>query len=265
MKRNNAAFKSLSCVWAVFSVLAVAQSALADFFFTTPKNCGPSVNSAAYGEYGPSISADGLSFYFTSDRPGGSGEGDMWVMSRPSEEEPWDKPVNLGPTVNSTAEDSEPCISADGLELYFHSTRPEGYGNQDLWVSTRRTTDDEWGTPANLGQDVNTQYHDGRPSLSSDGLLLFFNSNRPGGVGRYELWMTARTTRSDPWAEPVWVGPVVNSPHGHGASSCFSGDGRTLFFASIRNCGFGSCDIWEVPIVSIEGSTDATRDTSVTE
>ena len=56
-------------------------------------------------------------------------------------------PTNLGPTVNSSAGDDMPSISADGLELYFGSNRPGGSGNLDLWVTTRDTKDDEWGPP----------------------------------------------------------------------------------------------------------------------
>jgi hypothetical protein len=229
-----------------------------------PVNLGPTVNSS-HEEEGPFVSANGLSLYFASERPGGEGKMDIWMVTRTSTESSWSEPVNLGPTFNSPQEDAEPCLSVDGLKLYFHSMRPGGYGNQDLWIATRQTRDDPWQAPVNLGPSVNTPYHDGRPGLSPDGLTLLFNSNRPGGLGRYELWMTTRQSRSDHWEEPVWLGPVVNRPDGHGASSCFSGDGRSLFFASIRDCGFGSCDIWEVPIVSIEGSSDATRDTSVTE
>jgi len=100
-------------------------------------------------------------------------------------------PTNLGPTVNRSAADAIPSISADGLELYFGSNRSGGYGSADIWVTTRETTDDPWGTPVNLGPTVNTAYGECGPSISADGLTLYFDdwqNPRPGGVGSYDLW-----------------------------------------------------------------------------
>jgi len=65
------------------------------------------------------------------------------------------EPTNLGPSVNSSSSEWPPSISADGLSLYFCSNRPGGFCGRDLWVTTRATKHDEWGTPANLGPTVN--------------------------------------------------------------------------------------------------------------
>ncbi|MHC4331939.1 MAG: TolB family protein, partial [Planctomycetota bacterium] len=70
------------------------------------------------------------------------------------------EPTNLGPTVNSSAGDTSPSISADGLELYFSSDRPGGYGLDDIYVMTRATTEDDWGEPVNLGPLVNSSTAD---------------------------------------------------------------------------------------------------------
>jgi hypothetical protein len=74
------------------------------------------------------------------------------------------EPTNLGPTVNTLYGDGNSCISADGLSLYFCDVpfipKPGGYGGGDLWVTTRDTTDDEWGTRMNLGPTVNTSSGD---------------------------------------------------------------------------------------------------------
>ncbi len=118
-----------------------AGVANADFTFGTPTNLGPTVNSSDV-EHGPSISADGLSLYFQSNRSGGSSGVDIWVAMRETTDHPWSTPVNLGPTVNSSAKDATACISADSLSLYFSSERPGGYGGGDLWVTTRTTKDD---------------------------------------------------------------------------------------------------------------------------
>jgi Tol biopolymer transport system component len=214
-----------------------------------PVNLGPEVNSSAV-EGCPGISADGLKLYLVSTRPGGSGNMDLWVTKRSGLSESWGEPVNLGTTVNSSADDAGPVISSDGLSLLFSSNRAGGHGGQDLYVSTRATTDDPWGDPVNLGPTVNSSAWDYEPALSPDGLSLFFGSGRSGGYGSDDVWVTRRETTDDPWVEPVNLGPEVNSSSGEGAPF-ISPDGSTLYFGSNRSGGSGGADIWQVPIEPI--------------
>ena len=121
--------------------------------------------------------------------------------------------TNLGPIINSASGEGSPTISADGLELYFGSDRPDGFGGSDLWVSTRPSTDAEWGAPENLGPVVNTATSESTPSISADGLALYFSDwgdPRPGGQGSVDLWVTTRASKGDAWGEPVNLGPSVN-------------------------------------------------------
>jgi hypothetical protein len=228
------------------SVLVVvgtpAGVAKADFTFGEPTNLGPTVNSS-YSEWPPSISADGLSLYFCSDRPGGYGGRDLWVTTRPTKDDEWDAPLNLGPTVNSSAKEALPSISADGLSLFFESTRTGGYGGHDLWVTIRATKDDDWGTPVNLGPMVNSLSNDATPGISTDGLSLFFESDRSGGYGSFDILVTTRTTPYADWSAPVNLGATVNSPAWDGIPS-ISADGLALFFMSKRAGGYGADDIW---------------------
>jgi len=289
--------KKISIVLVLVLGLAT-EVANADFTFGTPTNLGPTINSSAW-EFGLSISADGLALYFTSDRPGGYGNldiwvttrattddhwgtpvnlgptinspvatygvsissdglslyfdrggvGDIWLTTRATKNDDWGTPVNLGPTVNSTADDWGPNISADGLLLSFTSKRPGGYGSNDIWVTTRETIHDPWGTPVNLGPIVNSSSGDGGPGISADGLLLFFHSNRPGGSGSVDLWVTKRPTTDDPWGTPVNIGSNVNSPTWNGNPSV-SADGSTLFFRAGLSTYSGG-DIWQAPIVPV--------------
>ncbi|MCP4257927.1 MAG: hypothetical protein GY774_10425 [Planctomycetes bacterium] len=217
-----------------------------------PVNLGPTVNTSAL-EACPSVSADGLSLFFGSrERAGGAGNDDVWVTTRDTKDDPWGVPVNLGPTVNGSSDECCPSISSDGLSLFFRSNAHGGFGRQDLWVTTRATSDDDWGPPVNLGPTVNSASNDYEPSISSDGLTLFFHSRRPGGYGD-ELYVTMRATISDPWSMPVNLGPTINSSSDDGAPS-ISDDGSTLFFASSRPGGVGRDDIWQVslePIVDL--------------
>ena len=114
-------------------------------------------------------------------------------------------PKNLGSLVNSGYYDGSPCISSDGLELYFSSNRKDGYGLDDIWVSTRRTTEEQWGEPNNLGELINSSLSEYHPSISSDGLELYMEVLEPDPAGPYYIsggiYITKRATRNDPWSE----------------------------------------------------------------
>jgi len=219
-------------------------------------NLGPSVNSSVH-DWGPSISTDGLELFFhAAGERGGVGGYDIWVTTRSATDEEWGEAVNLGPVVNSSVNDGGPCISADGLSLYFASMRSGGFGACDLWVTTRATKDDLWGEPVNLGPIVNSTYAEWGPCISPDGLTLFFDSGfgggspRTGGFGRSDLWVTRRASKDEPWGKPVNLGPIVNTAANEIRPS-ISSDGSTLYFSSTRPGGTGNWDIWQVPILRI--------------
>ncbi len=208
-------------------------------------NLGPVVNSPG-AEISPTISADGLELYFSDyqgPRPGGSGKSDLWVTRRSSKEAPWGAPVNLGPLVNSPAEEITPEISPDGLELYFESDRPGGVGGDDLWVARRASKNAEWGPAVWLGAACNQAGNDHCPNMTSDGLTLFFDATPPG-TSTGDLMVTTRATVRSEWGNPVNLGHIASD---HFASSV-SWDGTTLYFASTRPGGSGGNDIWLMPI-----------------
>jgi Tol biopolymer transport system component len=225
----------------VLVLCMAAEIAKADFTFGTPTEV-PNVNSSANELY-TSISSDGLSLFFISTRVGGVGETDIWVTTRETTDENWGTPVNLGPTINTTVGDGGVSISSDGLSLYFSSMRPSGYGNGDLWVTRWDTIHSEWGTPENLGPTVNSSADQCYPSISADELALYFSSNRGGGVGGYDIWVTKRATIHDSWGTPENLGPTVNSSAAD-AQTGISADGRMLYFVSDRSGGYGQIDIW---------------------
>ena len=137
MNNNRTAKKVFICSLVVAGfVLSVVRDANADFTFGMPVNLGSTINSSA-AEQCPSLSADGLEIYFSDHspmlRPGGQSRSDLWVATRPTKDDPWGEPENLGPTVNSTTDDEYPDLSADGLSLYFSSNRGAGgLGSYDL-------------------------------------------------------------------------------------------------------------------------------------
>ena len=240
--------KAISIVL-VLVLCMVAEIAKASFVFGTPTEV-PNINSPS-NELHTSISSDALSLYFTSNRSGGIGALDIWLTTRETTDDPWGTPHNLGPTVNSSANDGGVSISSNGLSLYFSSTRFRG-GNADLWVTRRDTIHNEWGTPINLGPTVNSSADQCYTSISSDELELYFSSNRSGGAGGYDIWVTKRETIHDPWGTPENLGPTVNSSSAE-AQTGISADGRMLFFVSDRSGGYGQLDIW----VASRATTDA--------
>jgi len=218
----------------------VARRSTTDDDWGPPVNLGPNVNSSARDNE-PDISVDGLTLYFASGSH-------IWVATRTTTEEDWGPRVNLG-TVNSSGGGYGPSISADGLELFFTSFRAGGYGDSDLWVTTRESTQDDWGDPLNLGTTINSSSQDQSPSISADGLMLFFDCG-PDGSGDWDLWVTRRDTKSDPWGEPVNLGPSVNSSAFDCAPS-ISADGYALFFWSSRSPRYGASDLWQAPIIPV--------------
>lgn len=116
--------------------------------FGEPVNLGSAVNSDS-NDGDPALSPNGLTLLFISDRPGGQGAWDLWMCARPGPDAPFATAVNLGPAVNSEANDGGPCFSRDGLTLLFASNRPGGSGGTDLWMCRRIGTppadDARWG------------------------------------------------------------------------------------------------------------------------
>jgi len=195
-----------------------------------PENLGATVNSVST-DMGASISADGLSLYFT--RGAAYPAVRLYVAKRATKQDNWGTPVSVGAAVN-TADAVRPCISADELELYFESGRPGGQGNVDMWVTTRATVNDEWGPPVNLGPTINSPNWDGWPSISPDGLLLFLCSNRPGSNPWGDIHVARRASRSAPWQPAVNLGPIVNATCWN--TPLVSADGSALYIRCDPKC-----------------------------
>jgi len=173
-----------------------------DFGWGPPEDLGCVVNTP-YVNAGPTIFEDettGITtLYFTvQNNPPGSDQGfDIYASARIGDEGAFGPPV-LVQELSSPFRDTRTAIRRDGLEIFLSSGRPGGVGNEDLWVSTRASTLDPWSTPVNLGAVVNTTAFDGGPALSFDGTTLYFHSNRPGGVGGNDLYVTTRARLRGP-------------------------------------------------------------------
>ncbi|MEX1239754.1 MAG: hypothetical protein WEB30_08555 [Cyclobacteriaceae bacterium] len=172
-----------------------------DFGWQPPENLGSGVN----GTFNENLSvyledeATGtVTLYFGSNRPGMGGT-DIYASTLQPDET--FGPAVLLETLSSAFRDAVFAIRRDGLEMFLASDRPGsigGTGTFDLWVATRASTSDPWSTPVNLGPVVNSAAGESRGALSFDGTTLYIISDRPGGVGNLDLWVSTRSKLKGP-------------------------------------------------------------------
>ncbi len=185
-------------------------------------------------DQGPNLTGDGLTLFYASKAPGGSGDLDLWKVTRPTSSSAWSTPVNIGPTVNSSAGDTDPTLSPDGLSLYFASNRSGGSGGYDLWMATRPSLDAPFGAPANLGAAINSSADDDLAQISADNRTLVFASSRTGRLGDdTDIWMSSRPNATAPWEPARHLPAPINSSGGTFAVA-LSRDGLLLFLKSWR-------------------------------
>lgn len=237
-----------------------------------PQNLGASVNTSS-NEQTPTVSPDGHRLYFASDRPGGLGLLDLYVAQRRHKRDDfgWRDPVNLGPSVNSTAGERGPTLFVsqsdhrregedETVYLYFSSTRAGGPGKEDIYLSTRREHEgDEAFEPAVYVPELCSTERDIVPAVRKDGLEIFLVSERPGTIGGSDLFVSTRSRTSEPWGEPVPLGEIVNSPVVPGATTgldfrpALSSDGTQLYFHSDRLGGLGRFDLYVTTRTRLKG------------
>ena len=128
----------------------------------------------------------------------------------------WSAAVNMGPAINSPAGEMNAALSPDGLSLYFTSDRTPSLGLTDIWIAQRECIGCLWQTPVNPGAPINSVGQDAGPRFSNDGHLLFFQSDRPGGAGLGDIYVSRRNNPNDDfaWDEVTLLGGDVNTATG---------------------------------------------------
>jgi outer membrane protein OmpA-like peptidoglycan-associated protein len=152
--------------------------------WSKPFDISPPVNTPGW-EAQPSISSDGRTLFFVSNRKGGYGGYDIWKSTLT--EKGWSEPENLGPNINTAFDEQSPFIHPDDSTLYFCSNGWPGMGGKDLFVS-RLGKDGKWQKPENLGYPINSSGDENGLTLTANGTSAFFSSNNLNGSGGFDIY-----------------------------------------------------------------------------
>jgi outer membrane protein OmpA-like peptidoglycan-associated protein len=170
-----------------------------DIYFTSNFGNGwadikklPNVNHPIYWDSQPTVSSDGNSIIFVSDRPGGFGNLDLYITTKDPITKQWSVPKNLGPKINTSGNEKTPFLHSDSETLYFSSDGIYGYGGYDIFY-TRKNNKGEWITPENLGSPINGESDDAGFFVSTNGEIGYFCSWNEGkvsgkGIGKYDIY-----------------------------------------------------------------------------
>lgn len=192
-------------------------------------------------QYFPVLTADQQQLIFTRRMGGGPSDDEDLVISRKNAKGRWTEPESVSRNINSELNEGTSTISADGRKLIFTScVGRQGYGSCDLYESIR--TGEEWTKPRNLGPNVNSAEWESQPSLSADGRTLYFVSDRRGGVGRRDIWVSYLNENGD-WSRAKNAGRPINTMYDE-ISPFIHVNNRVLYFASNGLVGFGGYDIF---------------------
>lgn len=202
-----------------------------------PLNMGANLNSK-YREYFPAITADGNTMIYSRVIDGN----EDFLISTKGKSADWSPAAPLSTNINTKEyNEGAQSLSPDGKYLFFTGcNRPDGFGSCDIYVSHK--SGKKWDRPFNLGNIVNSKYWDSQPAISPDGNTLYFSSNRPGGLGGYDLWKT-QLKKDGTWSPPVNLGPEINTAYDEHTPFVHP-DGQTLYFSSDGWPGMGNKDLF---------------------
>ncbi|MEJ5287479.1 MAG: Outer membrane lipoprotein omp16 precursor [Candidatus Kapaibacterium sp.] len=216
-------------------------------------NLGPNINTSA-DEWDPCPTPDGSYIFFsTRGRPDSYGNSDVYFAK--NENGVWQKSQNVGPKINGKRDETIDNIDPDGNGIWLSGTFEGTFGQFDIYYIKRE--ENGWGPLQHLPYPINTQYVDEGACLSSDGKVLVFTSDRPGGVGEFhpygrlyhgnimgnmDIYVCFKTDSG--WSQPVNLGATINTPYAE-RSPYLHPDGKTLYFSSDGHPGLGRLDVFK--------------------
>lgn len=206
-------------------------------------NLGAIVNSA-YTDHSPVVSADESVLIFTSRREGSTGNQlahdgeyfeDLYITYNDGNS--WSIPVNMGLPINSDEHEATISLSADGSKLFIYKSEDNG----SIYYS--ESDGENWSAPIKLNENINTKARETHASLSADGNLLYFTSDRKGGFGGLDIYVSRKEANGQ-WSEPKNLGPTINTEFDE-EGPFIHPDGVTLYFSSKGHRGMGGFDIFK--------------------
>ncbi|AMM52326.1 hypothetical protein TH61_15590 [Rufibacter sp. DG15C] len=217
-----------------------ALKAIANPVAYSPVSLSQVVNAMGM-QYSPVLTADQQSLLFTA-RTGKGGLNDENLYLSLKQDGEWQAPVSVSDKINTELNEGAATFSADGRVLVFTScNRKDSFGSCDLYISYKEGSN--WSKPVNMGSKVNTAAWDSQPSLSADGRTIYFASNRQGGLGSEDIWITHQQEDGS-WVVPVNAGKAINSP-GREAAPFLHASSATLYFATDGRQGMGKLDLFK--------------------
>ncbi len=211
-----------------------------------PINLGDKINTQ-YDEYWPSLSADEQELVFTVLLPKDENNPNAY-RNRQEDfyysikiEDEWCQAKSVGNPLNTTDNEGAQTISADGKWMFFTAcNRDDGNGQCDIYFSQKVGA--QWAKPVNLGEPVSTASKEKQPSVSPDGRTLYFASDRAGGFGGMDIWVS-KLNEQGKWTKPVNLGEKINTK-GDDISPFIHHDNQTLYFSSEKHLGLGGFDLF---------------------
>lgn len=200
-----------------------------------PKNLGSNINTSRL-EYFPYMTPDGRLLSFT--RLDGTEE-NLYVAQKT--DSGFSKAISFGTTINTEQNEGAETMNADGTLLFFTAcNRMDGYGSCDIYFSQK--INNKWSEPVGIGKPVNTGAWEAQPGFSSDSKALYFTSNRKGGYGGKDVWVSYLDDQMK-WSEPQNLGPNINTEYDDQCPFIHA-DNQTLYFTSNGWPGMGNGDIF---------------------
>lgn len=204
-------------------------------------NLGDKINSK-YNDHSPLISADESLLVFTSTRenerkPGIDNQYDEDIYITLKENKNWIKPFSIGEPINTKFNDATVGLTPDGQKLLIYNGNR---GNGD--IQTCLLNGDEWNYPKNLPKGINSEYRETAACYSPDGNQIFFISNRPGGYGGSDIYVSTLNKKGR-WTDAINLGGEINSPYNE-ETVFIHPDGRTMYFSSEGHENTGGFDIF---------------------
>jgi len=213
----------------------LAATVLAQWSAPTPVTA---LNTSG-SEFHPSVTGDGLTLYFASSR---SSNWEIYQSTRALPFGAFGAPSLVTELNDPVGVDAGPHVSPDGLEIWFDSSRTGGAGGADLWRATRPNTGVPFSAPV-VVPELNSTGSEVSPSITEDGLEIYFISSRTGGPGGgSDIWTATRPDRNSPFGTPV--PDLALSTTGAERDPTISTDGLSILWCTDRVGGVGGADVW---------------------